>query len=190
MTVKFEQCFNHAMIYEVGAFWNPKDPEVIAGLCSTKDQKRKVGYVNIPQDAGGETKFGVALNANPGLNIKTLTLSEAMVVYEKKYWNTISCEQMPLAISLWLFDCGVNHGTRRAAKFLQTALGVTADGQIGPGTLGALAKADQKALLSKLKTIRQNFYESIVQNKPSQKMFLAGWTRRNNEVTDFSLSLV
>lgn len=190
MSAKFEKSFHHAMIYEVGAFWNPSDPEVIQGLCSTKEQRRKVGYVNIPQDAGGETKFGVAKNANPSVNIKALKLAEAMEIYERKYWNVISCEQMPTAIGVWMFDCGVNHGPGRAAKFLQQALGVTVDGQIGNGTLGALAKADQKVLLQKLKSIRQTFYQNLVEAKPSQKMFMAGWTRRNNEVTDFSLSLV
>ena len=67
----FEEALQHAMLYEVGGFWR-MTPEVEAGLCETKDQKRATGYVNDPADPGGETKYGVAKNANPDVDIRSL----------------------------------------------------------------------------------------------------------------------
>ena len=78
--------FSMGMHWEVGPFFDPNDPETIAGLCGTASQKRKVGYVNDPRDSGGETKFGVAKNANPNVNIAKLTLDEAKKIYKSRYW--------------------------------------------------------------------------------------------------------
>lgn len=186
-TDDFLFAFNHAMIYEVGAFWNPEDPEVIAGLIETKDQRRKVGYVNIPADSGGETKYGVAQRPNPTVAVTTLDLAGAMDVYYNRYWLTSSCDKLSSPLSIIHFDGAVNHGIGRASKFLQTAVGVEADGQIGPATLDAVANKDPKEIILSISQLRIDFYNSIVASKPNQKMFLNGWLRRISEVTAFTL---
>jgi hypothetical protein len=76
-TKPFEAAVDHAMLYEVGGFWNVNHPAVAGGLIDTPANRKAVGYVNDPADRGGETKFGVAVRANPDLNITNLTwLSE------------------------------------------------------------------------------------------------------------------
>lgn len=186
-TQDYVDAFNHAMIYEVGAFWNPSDPDVIVGNTETRDQRRKVGYVNIPADRGGETKYGIAQNANPNVKVYTIDLEEAMGVYYNSYWLRGRCDKLTPAIALIHFDGCVNHGTGRASKFLQRAVGVVEDGQIGPGTIGAVLEADPQQVIENLSQIRTQFYKAIAEKNPSQKIFLNGWLRRIDEVTAFTL---
>lgn len=187
LTPEFEAAFHHAMIYEVGAFWDPTDPDVISGACQTSAQRRKVGYVNIPEDTGGLTKYGIAQNHNQSVNVHALDLKGAMEVYFKNYWLPSKCHQITIPIKIFHFDASVNHGVGRAAKFLQHCVNVVADGVIGPITLAAVNKREPVELIKALSSVRSDFYHSIVKNNPSQAKFLKGWLRRNDEVTQYSL---
>lgn len=189
-TAEFQKAFDHAMVYEVGAFFNSKDPDTIAGLYETSAQRRKVGYVNDPTDRGGETKYGIAKNANPSVNIKTLNLNKAMDIYFNKYWLLGKCDKLLFPVSLIHFDGCVNHGVGRAAKFLQVAAGVTADGVIGPVTINSANSKDAKILIKSIANQRKKFYNDIVASNPSQGKFLTGWMRRIEEVKEFTLAVV
>lgn len=186
-TDDFLHAFDHAMQYEIGGFFNPQDPEVIQGMYETRDQRRKVGYVNIPADRGGETKYGIAQNANPEVSVRDLDLNGAMQVYFNKYWLTGSCDRLPYPLTIIHFDGCVNHGVKRANRFLQQALGVADDGQVGNGTLGALSQAPIDAVIAGIADRRRAFYQSIVNRDPSQAMFLKGWMRRIDEVYDYTV---
>ena len=189
MNAEFIQAVNHAMIYEVGGFWNPSDPDVIAGKISTKEQRRKVGYTNTPGDRGGETKFGVAKNANPSLNVAALTLEQAYQVYYNHYWVAGKCDLFPFPLSLVHFDACVNHGIGRAAKLLQAAVGVNADGVLGPVTFEAVNASFKQDVIDNLFVARSNFYNAIVARDASQQKFLKGWMNRVTDVTNFAKSL-
>lgn len=182
----FEKAVDHAMLYEVGGFWK-LTPEVEAGLISTPAQKKAVGYVNDPLDRGGETKFGVAKNANPELDIAGLTWAEAKDVYYKKYWLASKCDQLPGRYAALHFDVAVNSGPGRAAKFLQRALSLTDDGVIGPVTLKAANEIDVFLLCESVCLQREQFYNNIVAKDPSQARFINGWMRRVNELRKFVL---
>jgi len=184
----FQHAFDHAMLYEVGGFWNSQDPEVQAGLIDTKDQRRKVGYVNIPADRGGETKYGVAQKMNPDVPVRTLDLNGAMQVYFDRYWVAGNCPQLPYPLTIIHFDGCVNHGIGRAKKFLQSAAGVNPDGGIGPNTIAAVNAMDPAQLIQNLSNARAAFYNQIVARDPSQAMFLNGWMRRITEVTNYTLA--
>lgn len=181
-TKAFDIAIDHAMKYEVGGFWNINDPAVALGLINTKEQRRAVGYVNDPDDLGGETKFGVAKNANPDLNIAGLTWGQAKDVYFLRYWKAGKCDQMPGRVAVLHFDVCTNNGVGRAAIFLQRALGVNPDGDIGPVTLSKLSAANAIAICNKISDLREQFYRDIVVNKPVQVKYLAGWLRRCNEL--------
>lgn len=185
---EFEDAFNHAMLYEVGPFWNPTDPDVIAGNIATREQRRKVGYVNIPQDRGGETKYGIAQVSHPEIPVRDLNLYGATAVYFYKFWLKGRNDQLPYPITIIHFDGCVNHGVGRAAKFLQSAVGVEPDGGIGPVTLDAVMATDPVTIIQNISDGRKRFYNAIVRNNPSQEMFLDGWLRRINEVTEYTLN--
>jgi len=179
----FEQAMNFTMKYEVGPWWNPDDPEVIAGLCSTKDQKRKTGYVNDPLDRGGETKYGIAKNSNANVDIVKLNLDEAKKIYEAKYWQVGKCNELPGKVAVAHFDACVNHGPKKAIQFLQRALGVSDDGDFGPATKTALGAAlARENVLNKMIAERRRFFSAVVQNNPSQQRFLTGWMNRCDDL--------
>lgn len=185
----FLHAFNHAMIYEVGAFWNPEDPEVQAGLIATSAQRKKVGYVNIPADTGGETKYGIAQRPNPEINVRGLDLAQAMEVYHRKYWLSGKCDLLPYNVAVIHFDGCVNHGVGRACKFLQRSVGAVEDGVIGNMTIAAVNEKAPDAVIESISSTRTDFYNAIVQRNASQGIFLKGWLRRISEVTDYSLNI-
>lgn len=181
----FEEAINHAMLYEVGGHWN-LTPEVEAGLIETTQQKRNVGYVDDPLDRGGETKYGIAFNANQDVDIKALDWETAKQIYFERYWLTGHCDKLPPRIAVLHFDGCVNHGIGRAAKFLQAAVGMSTDGIIGKQTLNAVYNQDEIELCISICDQRADFYKAIVARKPEQVRFLKGWLRRITEMRDFT----
>lgn len=98
------------------------------------------GYVNDPNDLGGETNHGVTKGltdyprVNEGLKklgwngkMKDLTKEMAFWVYETEFWNKMRCDDL-LAIHPLMadkvFDIGINGGRIRGVGFLQEFLNV------------------------------------------------------------------
>lgn len=72
------------------------------------------GYVNHPDDPGGETKYGISKRAFPEVDIPNLTQGQAALLYVKHYvepvMQTVSDPRMQALVS----DAAVNHGLQRA----------------------------------------------------------------------------
>jgi lysozyme family protein len=62
------------------------------------------GYVNDPQDPGGETNFGVAKRSHPDVDIKNLTKDGAKEIYYQDYWIKNRVTQMPEDLKHIYFD--------------------------------------------------------------------------------------
>ena len=183
----FLAAVNHAMLYEVGGFWSltSMPDEVAQGLCDTPAQARAVGYTVDPNDPGGETKFGIAKNANPDVDIRALDWAGACAIYYRKYWCAGSCDKMSPRLSVLQFDGCVNNGVGRASMFLQRAVGTTPDGSVGPATLAKTAALDELTVCNSICDIRSQFYRDLVTAKPNLGMYLAGWLRRTDEMRSF-----
>ena len=95
------------------------------------------GYVNDPRDAGGETRFGISKTQYPDVDIRNLTKERAAEIYREDYWLKYRCDQLPAPLGALLFDSVVNHSPNNPIRWLQTAVGVAADGVIGPRTIAA-----------------------------------------------------
>lgn len=184
-SLAFEKAVQHCMLYEVGGWWK-LTPDVEEGLIDTRSQRRATGYVDDPDDAGGETKFGVAKNANPDLDIQNLTWSQAKDVYYNRYWLDGHCDELPPRVAVLHFDCCINHGIKRAVRLLQQAVGVDDDGVMGPKTLDAVDAMDPIDVCSAMSDARVKFYKEIVANKPTQSKFLAGWLSRASDLRIFT----
>lgn len=96
------------------------------------------GYVDDPNDRGGETNWGISRRAYPTLNIKALTLADAKDIYRRDYWRLCACDEMPPLTACAVFDLAVNAGRFAAVKDLQLALRLNSDGVLGPHTMAAV----------------------------------------------------
>lgn len=147
-------------------------------------------YTNHPSDRGGPTKWGITqavlseVRGKPAseADVAALTEAEARSIYEARYIRQPRFDQIAnAALRDLVIDCGVNHGPGRAARWLQDAAGVTADGAIGPKTLTAVNGADPRVMYCKVLAARVRFYGRIIADDPRQAAFAAGWANRAAE---------
>lgn len=132
------------------------------------------GYVNDPRDPGGETNFGISKRSYPKLNIAQLTRDEAIAIYKRDFWDTVSGDDLPIEVATCVFDCAINQGVGVAKMLLQKALGVTADGIIGPVTLKAATEADAFDLVVEFLSWRLRRY-AFTGNAAT---YMRGWSKR------------
>jgi lysozyme family protein len=154
-------------------------------------QREGSEYTNRPGDRGGPTKFGITLNtlaswrghlSTTAADVEALTETEARAIYDHLYVQPFA----PLAgISApllgLLVDSGVQHGPDRAIKWLQTALGVVADGDLGPKTIlawGPHQQNDDMPIYKAVLKTRIKFYAHIIHDDPSQTVNANGWFNR------------
>jgi len=138
------------------------------------------GFSNRPyaDDPGGATMYGVTekvarANGYVG-HMKDLTLDFAKSIYRKQYWDACQCDAMPDALRYPLFDAAVNSGSGQAIKWLQSAIGVKADGVIGPMTR-------QAANVSSPHIVRQQMIGkrlAFMTRLPNWSANAKGWSRR------------
>lgn len=143
------------------------------------------GYVNHPADRGGATKFGISTRSYPELDIKNLTVEEAIAIYRKDYWEPIWLDKIDeQAVAEEIFDTAVNMGTKRAIKIAQTALNylgchLKVDGIMGHNTLGFInGYSDTQALLKALNGVQFMNYLHLVEHHKDQAVFARGWLKR------------
>ena len=142
------------------------------------------GYVNDPNDRGGETNFGITKKFYPDVDIKNLTKEQAKHIYHTDYWRRGKCDEIPSRLRHIYFDMLVNFGKRGAVKVLQRAANaknkddIDVDGGLGPATL----KAIQNLELDRVRAYRVLRFANLVIKKPEQERFWFGWFRRATEV--------
>ena len=139
------------------------------------------GYVDHPNDPGGETKFGISKRSYPDLDIKSLSRVDAIRIYKKDYWDTLDLDSFPYdRIGEKLFDISVNMGIKNAIKCLQRSIRavllaeIEDDGVIGPITKTLLVKCSEFALLCSFRSEVAGYYRSLKYSSH----FLKGWLSR------------
>lgn len=148
--------------------------------------KSEGGYVNNPADPGGMTNLGVTKatwenwvgRASDEAEMRGLTPEKVAPLYKNKFWDMCRCDDLPSGVDYLVFDFAVNAGPGRSAKILQTAVGATPDGGIGPMTLAAVAKYDANELVEKFSQAKEDFYRSL----PTFGTFGKGWLNRVADV--------
>lgn len=156
--------------------------------------KHEGGYVNNPKDPGGRTNLGVTQkvweewvgHAVDEAAMRALTPQDVAPLYKKNYWDKIKGDSLPAGVDYACFDLAVNSGVGRAAKLLQQAVGVSADGAIGPATLDAVASQNPRDVATEVCDLRLKFLQSL----PTFATFGKGWTRRVSEVEETAFKMV
>ncbi|MDX8384546.1 MAG: glycosyl hydrolase 108 family protein [Ghiorsea sp.] len=141
------------------------------------------GYSNDPNDAGGETNFGISKRAYPDEDIKNLTKNRAEVIYYKDYWNACSCDSFNYSKGLVLFDCAVNQGKSRATKWAQEVAEVTVDGKLGPISKSAIVQCPTVEFCDRYIEMRLKHYRRL----KSYKFYGKGWENRMKHVMQEAL---
>ena len=131
-------------------------------------------YVNDPKDPGGETRWGISKRQYPDLNIRELTQCEAIVIYQRDYWDAVKADLLPSKLRLPIFDCAVNQGVGTAKYILQYVLRTRKDGILGPITLALANKSAPRRLVIDFMTERSLRYART----RGFERYGKGWTRR------------
>lgn len=163
------------------------------------------GYVNDPNDSGGETNYGITVavaraNGYSG-PMRDMPVDFARRVYSDRYWFGPGFDRVAvhsIAIAIELCDTGVNMGPAIAIQFLQRCLNafnentknwadVTIDSKVGPGTLDALARFMTKrgqqgetVMLKALNCLQGARYIELAEKAAKNEAFVYGWI--NNRV--------
>ena len=151
-------------------------------------KKWEGGYSDNPNDRGGATNSGVTLAVYQSVygknktknDLKKMTNEQWNYIFTKLYWNKWKADEIKnqsIANILvdWVWMSGL--GT---IKKIQSLFGLTADGIVGNKTISYINSHDQEEVFNKIWNRRKQFYESLVKNNPSQKVFLKGWMNRLN----------
>jgi len=144
------------------------------------------GYVDNPKDPGGATNLGVtqkvfneylAASGTAPYSVKMITRQQARAIFNVKYWMAVKGDKLQHGWDYAVVDFAYNSGPGRAVRVLQTVLGLTPDGVIGPKTVAAVFHAP-KEKLAEYNAKRLEFMKTL----PHWPTFKNGWTARVQEV--------
>ncbi len=157
------------------------------------------GYVNDPDDPGGETYKGVARKIhskwNGWTNVdmlkrqtgfpanldKDLELQSAISdFYRITFWDRMKGDQISdQEVASSIFDFGVNAGMGTSASLAQLVIGAKTDGVIGPKSIEALNSFSPEHFLSAFTVAKIARYISIVKKRPTSRKYFYGWICRS-----------
>lgn len=138
------------------------------------------GYVNDPDDPGGETNHGITLNTARKFgyqgSMRAMTKEQAKEIYRQLFWNGSLASSIMHDAAFHIYLLSIHSGNRQAILILQRALGVKADGIAGVETMNAVSKASESLMIEALCYRTLDFY---VQISPRTKYkYIQGWRNR------------
>ena len=142
--------------------------------------KHEGGYVNDPDDPGGETKYGISKRAYPDLDIGALTEQSATEIYWNDYWCGNKLYKIPVPLQMVFFDMCINFGRKGAVKVLQEAANavnkekIDIDGGCGPATLNAI----KNLTTDRVRAYRVLRFAKLCISKPTLAKYWYGWYKR------------
>jgi len=156
------------------------------------------GYVNDPDDPGGETYKGVArkifskwegwqtidmLKRQAGFpaNLdKDTDLQEAVSdFYRVNFWDKINADNIEnQEVSSSIFDFAVNAGVGSSASLAQLVVEINPDGVIGPDSVAQINAFDADHFLAAFTVAKIARYISIVKKRPTSRKYFYGWVLR------------
>ena len=152
------------------------------------------GFVNDPDDAGGATMRGITLStytayrkkkgrpAPTVADLKAITDTEWWDCFKTMYWDIWRADEIKSqAVANICVNWGWGSGPVAAVKAVQSALGLKADGAVGPLTLAALNKShrlyEYRVVFNRIKAARAAQLLTAAK-KGNNAKFLDGWLRK------------
>ena len=156
------------------------------------------GYVNDPDDPGGETYKGIARQMNskwdgwvlvdilkkqsgfPATLDRNIELQEKVQdFYHVNFWDKINGDKLSNQdVANSLFDFGVNAGVSTSCSLAQMVVGAETDGVIGDESIGLINAFDPGQFLTSFTLAKIARYVSIVKKRPASQKYFYGWVRR------------
>lgn len=164
------------------------DVEIIAAII-----QREGRFVDDADDPGGATCWGITARTLSDwrnrlisrADVQALSEAEAAEIYRDRYLLRPGIGLVePMALRAAVLDAAVQFGPRRAIEMLQAALGVTADGMIGPITRDAMQSAGERTMLARFEAQRIRAYGRTITDNPRLAKFAAGWMNRAAEFVE------
>lgn len=154
--------------------------------------KNEGGYVNDPDDPGGETYKGIARNMWPDWagwaiidkkHIRSLGIPQLQELVEEfyyiKFWKPVGGDNINnLDVAISIFDFAVNAGIATSVSLAQVVVGVDKDGIAGDNTVNAINGFDPDHFLAAFTVAKIARYVSIINKRPASRKYLFGWVRR------------
>lgn len=167
-------------------------------LALSKVLSHEGGYVNDPDDLGGETYKGIARNSHgswPGWKIidnskKNKSFPVNLVndvnlqqlvenFYLDNFWQPLKADQIDNQTSAdSLFDFAVNTGLTTSTRLVQTIVGAKIDGIMGEQTLNKINSMDFGHFQAALTVAKIEYYMNIIRKRSTSKKYLFGWITR------------
>lgn len=162
--------------------------------CLPEILRHEGGWADHPKDPGQATMKGITIGtyrqwkgrAVTKAELRAISDAEVAAIYRRNYWDKVGGDDLPAGLDLVAFDAAVNSGPARGARWLQTALGVAADGKIGPKTIAAARAADAATAINRALDIRLSFLKGL----KTWPTFGKGWSSRVAGVRKVALSHV
>lgn len=156
------------------------------------------GYVNDPDDPGGETYKGVARKIHskwdgwttidmlkrqagfPGNLDKDTELQEAIAdFYRINFWDRVKGDNITdQKVAESIFDFAVNAGTSTSSVLAQMVIGTNADGVIGQESIAKINAFDTDHFLAAFTVAKIARYVNIVKKRPTSRKYFYGWILR------------
>lgn len=150
------------------------------------------GVSDNPRDKGGFTVDGITLatfrrfygEKKTEMDLRNITPFQWRNIMKSGYWDVCKADFIHnQKLAELIVDWCVNSGTARIRN-VQTIIGCQPDGCVGPITISMINSCDEKELYRRIMAARVSWYERIVRNNPSQKIFLTGWMNRLKRLED------
>lgn len=152
------------------------------------------GFANDPDDLGGATMCGVTLATfadycrrkgypRPTIvRLKAIKYKEWLEILKTMFWDKwkadqINNESVALILVDWVWGSG-----KYGITIPQKAIGVTADGIVGPKTIAAVNAKDPKQLFDLIRKERLAYIERICRSRLTNLKYKRGWLNRLNDI--------
>lgn len=149
--------------------------------------KNEGGYSDHPDDHGGATNKGITIKrlseylGKPATKDDVKNLSYEMIkrIYQKYYWDVLKLDNvLDQGIATAIFDMGVLCGTGTIVRIAKKILNLDTGTQMDAATLAALNATTDDQFISRLVELTLDRFNTIVENNPSQQVFIKGWNNR------------
>lgn len=165
------------------------------------------GLSDHPADRGGLTAYGASIAFVQGIagtqagrdflqqigidlpvtrqRMRRITFEQARAMFRHEFWDALHLDDLPFRQAALLYDAAVNSGPAQAVRLSQRGYNrcvthgvkLAVDGVLGPMTRKAL-QTDTDAVIRAIIQARRDFYESLAESRPDQRVFLKGWLNR------------